>query len=225
VKSPVIAVALALAISIRADSLDAIFARMDEAAKKFKSVSANIHKTQYTAVIDDTAQEDSKLWAKKFDEGIRGRIEFFGADARTVAFHGTTAQMYWPNAKQVQDFDISKYTSPKVLDQLLLLSFGAASGAEIRKDYDVSSGGTEKCDSKTCTRVELVPKSADLKKGITQITLWIPEGAARAVKEKIDEPAKDYLIWTYSDVKMNANMNDDEVKLKLPPGVKHIGSK
>ena len=221
---PILALSVLL-LQARADSLEAIFARMDEASKKFKSVSARIHETKYTAVIDDKTEEDSKLAAKRAGNGIRGRLEFFGPDARTVAFKGNLVEMYWPKGKQVEDFDISKYTSPNTLDQLLLLSFGAASGAEIQKDYDVSPGGAETVDSKTVTRVELVPKAADLKKGITRITLWIPEGESRAIKERADQPSKDYLLWTYSDVKLNGNMPDSEVELKLPPGVKRIGTK
>jgi outer membrane lipoprotein-sorting protein len=213
-----------LATEARADSLDAIFARMDEASKKFKSVSATIHESDYTAVLGDTTHEDGKLAAKRTNKGIRARFDFVGADARTVVLHGNMVEMYWPKGKQVEDFDISKYTSPKSLDQLLLLSFGAASGEEIKSDYDVSIGGTEKIDSKTATRVELTPKSADLKKAITRITLWIPEGESRAVQEKVEEPSKNYVQWTYSDVKVNAPIPDADIELKLPPGVKRIGA-
>jgi outer membrane lipoprotein-sorting protein len=213
----------ALASGARADSLDAIFARMDEASRKFKSVSAAIHESDYTAVLGDTTHEDGKLVAKRTSHGIRARLDFYGPDERTVVLHGNIAQMYWPKAKQVEEYDISKYASSKVVDQLLLLSFGAASGDEIQKDYDVSLGGSEKLGAKTCTRVELVPKSPEGRKQITRITLWIPEGEARAVQEKLDQPSKNYLLWTYSEVKMNAPMRDSEVELKLPSDVKRIG--
>ena len=42
----------------QADSLDAIFARMDKASKKFKGVTANLHQEDYMAVIDETTKED-----------------------------------------------------------------------------------------------------------------------------------------------------------------------
>jgi outer membrane lipoprotein-sorting protein len=215
--------AAALHTIARADSLDAIFARMDEASRNFRSVSANIHETKYTAVLSEKSEEDSKLIAKRTKNEIRGKLEFFGPDARTLVFNSKVAEMYWPKANQAQSFDISKY--PKVLDQLLLLSFGAASGAEIKRDYNVSLGGTEKLAGKTVTRVDLVPKSADLKKLMSRITLWIPEGEASAVQEKVDQPSKDYVLWTYSDVKMNGNVADSMIELKLPSGVKRIGPK
>lgn len=214
-----------MVIGARADSLDAIFARMDEASRKFKSVSADMHRTDYTAVLNDSTQEDGRLWLKRGKNGIGGKVEFLGQDARTIAFQGNLLRIYWPKAKQVQDVDISKYTSPEMVDQMLLLSFGAASGSEIQKDYDVSVAGTDKIDSKTVTRVELLPKSPELKKEIARITLWIPEGEARAIKEKVDEPSKDYVLWTYSNVRMNGLMKDSDIELKLPSGVKRMGSK
>lgn len=213
---------IAVSIGAHADSLDAIFARMDKAAKDFKSVSAKMQQDDYTAVLDETSREDGELWWKKTKNALTGKVQFTGQDARTVLFHGNLLEIYLPKANQVETYDISKYTSPSLVDEMILLSFGAASGSEIRKTYAVSIGGTETIDGRTVSRVELVPKDEKLKKQITRITMWIPEGEARAIKEKVDRPSKDYILWTYSDVRVNGNIPESDLTLKLPKGVKRI---
>jgi hypothetical protein len=42
------------AAGVRADSLDAVLARMDQAAKPFRSLEANVHKTDYQDVFKET---------------------------------------------------------------------------------------------------------------------------------------------------------------------------
>ena len=216
--------ALLAAQAARADSLDAIFARMDEAAKKFKAVTATMHQTHYIAVIQDTNEEDGELRLKRVRNGIALLVDFTGPDARTIAFEGHTLKIYYPKANQVQTIDISKYTSADTVDQLLLLSFGAASGTELHKNYIVSNGGTADAGGVMATRVELVPKSDEMKKVFTKIELWIPEGKTKAIKERVDEPSKNYVVWTFSAVN-EAQLPDSAVQLKVPANAHKIGVK
>ena len=46
------------ALLVKADSLEAVLSRMDQAAKTFKSMSADVHKTDYSEVLDETNTED-----------------------------------------------------------------------------------------------------------------------------------------------------------------------
>jgi outer membrane lipoprotein-sorting protein len=111
------------------------------------------------------------------------------------------------------------------VEQLLLLSFGAASGVELRKNYTVTGGQTETIDSTVTTRVELVPKSDEMRKAILRISLWIPEGKQYAIRERVDKPAKDYIESTFTHVELDKPLPDSEVTLKLPPGVHVVGGK
>jgi outer membrane lipoprotein-sorting protein len=215
----------ALAAGGRAESLDAIFARMDEASKKFKSASAKLHQADYMAVIDETTQEDGQLRMKRSKNGVMLRVEFSKPNARLIALDGHILWIYYPKANTAERYDVNKYTSTNTIEQLLLLSFGAASGAELRANYTVSAGGTETIDSKVTTKVELVPKSEKMRKEITRITLWIPEGLSNALKERVDKPGKNYITWTYTDVNLKQPVSDSEVTLKLPKDVHVVGAK
>src|SRR5262249_44281119 len=95
------------------------------------------------------------------------------------------------------------------------------SGAELAKSYEVKLTGAETLGGQAVTKLELLPKSADAKKYVAKIELWIPaNGAPYPVQEKIYEPSGDYRLITYSDVKINPPLKADAVKLKVPSGVK-----
>ncbi len=209
----------------RAESLDAIFARMDKAAKEFKSATASLKQVEYTAVIDEKTTEDGVLHLKRVHGNVMLRVNFDPPNQRVVALNGHLVVIYYPQAKSADKYDVSKYTSKNTVEQLLLLSFGAASGTELKKDYTVTGGQTEKIDSTVTTRVELVPKSEEMRNAIRRITLWIPEGKRYALKERVDKPGKDYIEWTYMHPELNKPLPDSEVTLKLPPGVHVAGGK
>ena len=212
--------AVLAAAGARADSPDDIFARMDDSARKFKSVSCNVHRVEFTAVINESSEEDGHMRLKRSKGGILGVVEFTGADARTVGFRGKMVEMYLPKAKTVQRADVSKYTSS--LDAYLLLAFGTATSKELKAAYDIKAAGAEAVDGKPCTRLELIPKSGEVKKLLTKIELWIPDGETIATKEKITEPSKNTVVFTYSAVKINPSLPDSEFELKIPPGTKSV---
>ncbi len=217
--------AIALAAFARADSLDAIFARMDKASKEFKGVTANLHQEDYLAVIDETTKEDGVLHLKRSKNGVMLKVDFAKPNNRTVAMEGHMVSIFHPEANSVERYDVTKYTSTNTVEQLLLLSFGAASGNELKQSYTVTSGGTETIDGKVATKVVLVPKSAEMQKQILRITLWIPEGQTNALKERVDKPAKNYIAWTYSGVNLKDPVPDSAVVLKLPRDVHQVGAK
>jgi outer membrane lipoprotein-sorting protein len=214
-----------LAAGVRAESLDTIFARMDKASKEFKSATAKIHQVEYTAVIDETTAEDGQLFMKRAHGNVMLRVNFDKPNQRVVALDGHMVSIYKPMANTVEKYDVSKYTSSNTVEQLLLLSFGAASSAELKKNYTVTGGETEKIDSTMTTRVVLVPKSGEMRKEVLRITLWIPEGKSYAIKERVDKPGKDYVAYIYTDVNVNRPVPDSDVMLKLPHNVHVVGGK
>jgi outer membrane lipoprotein-sorting protein len=70
--------------------------------------------------------------------------------------------------------------------------------------------------------IGLTPKSADVRKYAATIDLWIPDGQANPIREKLTEPSKDYLLETYSNLKINPPLPDSAFRLNLPPGVKEL---
>jgi outer membrane lipoprotein-sorting protein len=203
----------------RAEPLADILARMDRAAQDFRALSASMKRIQFTAVISESNEMDGVVRLKRIKNGTVGIVDFQHPEQRTVYVNGHNIQIYYPKANTVEIYDSSKYTSN--IDQFLLLGFGTSS-AELQKSYDLKMAGMEPIGGVATTRVEMTPKSAELKKLITKIELWIPEGKDTPIQEKVTEPSKNYELITYSDVKVNPNLPDSSFELKLPEKVKKI---
>jgi len=211
--------AFAIASLAQAQSLDSVLARMDRAAKDFKSVTASVRKMEYTAVIKESTDEAADLRIKRTKNAVVAMLEYTKPAPQTVLFKDKKVSLYSPKAKMNQVYDLRDYTS--LVDQFLLLAFGT-SGEDLRKNYEVKLAGTEIIDSNPATRLELIPKSRDAKKVITKIELWIPEGQGIAVQEKVTEPSGNYNLAHYSNVKLNAPLPDSAFDLKLPKDVKTV---
>lgn len=207
----------------RADSLDAVLTRMDQAAKVFRSFEANVHKTDYQDVFQETTQEEGTFkMMKRAKTGVVLVGEFTGKDERKVRVAGKEVQIYHPKANSVDVYDTRKFT--KSADLLILVGFGD-SRAEMQKTYDISLGPSETIAGKKATRIDLKPKSSEAKKLFDMIQLWIPEDKGNPVQEKILS-GKDYHLLLFSNIQIrnvsDPPLPDSNFDLKLPSGVKRI---
>jgi len=218
--APLLASALIFSAGLaKAEPLTDVLARMDHAAAEFHSLSAKMKRVQFTAVLNESAEMEGTVRLRRTQNGTQGIVEFPQPEQRTVFINGKQVQIYYPKAKNVEIYDASKYTSN--MDQVLLLGFGT-SAAELRKSYDIKDGGVQKINGVDTTRIELTPRSDEMKKLITKIELWIPEGQSNPIRTKFSEPSKNYELVDYSDIKVNPALPDSAFAWKLPGKVKKI---
>ncbi len=211
-------------LAARADSLDAVLQRMDQAAQKFRSLTAKVHHVDYTDVLQDTSEEDGTFKMMKHAKtGVVLLGEFTGKDERKVRVAGNQVQIYYPKANVVDEFDTRKFT--KSADLLILVGFGTTK-AELQKTYDISLGGNETVGTTKTTRIDLKPKSNEMKKVFNVIQLWIPDGGANPIQEKVlsGKQNKDYKLFLFSDEQIRTSADpalpESDFKLTLPAGVK-----
>lgn len=203
----------------RADSLEEVLARMDRAAKDFRSVSASVKTMDFTAVLSESTTSTGSLAMRRTKNGNEVLIKFSEPDPYEVHLTGHTARRYSPRANTVEVYDTNKLSAA---EKMMLLGFGV-SASDLRKDYDVKLVGTENVDSVNASRIELTPKSAEVRKNYaTKIELWIPDGQVNPIQEKWIMPSKDYHLVAYSDLKVNPTLPDSAFKLVLPAGVKEL---
>jgi outer membrane lipoprotein-sorting protein len=203
----------------QAESLDAILARMDTAARQFSSLTAHIQQTHFTPVFNESEVSSGMIHMKRAKSGALVLIEYGGPNARSIAIGPRTVQRYFPKAGVVEVYDTARYTN--TIDQHLLLGFGTTA-MELKKLYDMKVAGTETLGPVSTTRIELTPKSAETLKLISKIELWIPEGQGNPAQEKITERSRETDLAVYSDTQLNASLPDSEFELKLPAGVKKL---
>jgi len=210
---------LALAAAGRAETIDAVLARMDASARQFHSFSARIQRTDFTAVLNDSEVMNGTILMKRDKNGVTGIMDFTEPNAHIIAIAGHSVQIFHPKANAVEIYDTTKYRA--VMDEYLLLGFGTTA-AELEKAYAPKVTGTDAVASVVSTRIELTPKSAQAQELIRKIELWIPEGQSNPVQEKITKASKDTILVDYSELKINPELPASAFELKLPPGVRKL---
>lgn len=208
--------AFSLSPAFAAD-LDSVLAKMDAAAPKFSAMSADLVRTSYTKVLDDKSTETATMKLRRKGRDIQVLIDITKPNPQTVAFAGKKAEKYFPKLNTVQEFDLGKYKG--VVDQFMLVGFGTT-GRDLAANYSVKYAGEETVAGQKAYKLELVPKSSKMKENFSRLDLWVVEDGTYPVQQRFVQPSGDYNMATYSNVKLNPSLTDDDLKLKLPKGVK-----
>ena len=203
----------------RAESIDDVLARMDTAAKQFRSYSANVKELRYGAVLESRDDSSGVMRLMRTKNGVVGVMDMTaGQDHTIIHFNGNTVDVYLPKANTVQRFKVKQYAA--TMDQMLLLGF-AVTGDEIKRGYDVKLAGGEVINGVAAAHVVLTPKSAEALKYVKTFELWIgPNG--NALRQKGTQPDGDYRMETYSDLKLNPALPESAFELNLPPGTQVV---
>jgi outer membrane lipoprotein-sorting protein len=213
---------IGLAAGGRAESLNDILSRMDQSAVSLRTFSAKMKRTEYTKVLNDKEESDGLRLVKRANGQTIGIVQFFGKNPQTVRLAGKTVEVYYPDAKRVEVYDAGKFGKiGKQVDQLLLLGIGVRS-ADLRRDFDITAGGTETINGKQTTRIQLIPKDNELKKQAEKIEMWVPDGESVPIQVKVTRTSGDYNQAIYSDVQMNPALPDSAFELKTPADVKLV---
>jgi outer membrane lipoprotein-sorting protein len=210
--------ALAAPAARPADDLAAVFARMDQAAPKFKGMRADMKKVSHTAVINEDSIDTGTIVVKvPKPHDYRMLMKFEQPDKKVVQVTGTTAKMYLPKANEVQVYDFGKGHKAEV-EQFLKLGFGSNS-KELTDAYTVTYGGPETAAGEKATRIVLLPKSQDVANMFQKFELWIADATGISVQQKMYEKGGNYSLATYPNMKLDSNIKDSEVNLVTPSGV------
>jgi outer membrane lipoprotein-sorting protein len=201
-----------------AQSLETAFAKLDKAAPQFKSFSADLKSMTHTAVVNDDSAETGSIKVRRDKNETRMLIDFTGADAKTVAFDGTSVSVYYPKIQTVQVYAVGDKRS--LIDQFLLLGFGATS-ADLQSKYDVTWVGAENIEGQPASHIQLIPKSKEVLQRLKKAELWISDSTGLPVQQRFFTSASgDYRLVTYINPKLNPSISDNSLKLNLPKGVK-----
>jgi outer membrane lipoprotein-sorting protein len=196
---------------------DAVLDRMDKAGAAFRSMSAKLRRVQHTAVMnDDNVDSGTVLLKRGRRRDLRMLIDLTDPDRKMVAFSDHTVEIYYPKMQTVDEFDVSKFK--ELLEQFFLLGFGT-SRAELQASYKLRLVGPNTVAGQKCDLLELIPKSKEVLQHLLKLEMCVVDNGY-PVQQKFYLPGGDYQLATYSDMKINPDPPDSELKLHLPKGVK-----
>src|SRR5580700_8636516 len=154
---------LASAIPQTGWTLDNILKQMDAQAANFHSLTADLERTKVTVVVNDKSTESGQILVRS---DSKMRIDVTQPDARTILRDGDNFYIYNPKIHRVEEYNLGKKKS--VVDQFLLLGFGT-SGSSLKESYTVTLQGEETLDNRKVLRLELLPKTEEVRKQLSKI--------------------------------------------------------
>lgn len=196
-------------------TLDYVLSMMDRAAQDFRSLTAAVEHIKYTAVVKDTSTESGEIFVRK---DSKMRIDFQSPDPRTILRNGDNLYIYTPKINRVEEYNIGKNRA--TADQYLALGFGTRI-ENLKKNYAVALNGEEEIDGRKAAVLDLVPNSAEVKKQIAHIQMWVDEASWLPVQQKFFETGSgDYFMSRYTKVMKNLKLGDGKFKPDWPKGTK-----
>lgn len=199
-------------------SLERVLGEMDKAAKTFRAAEAGFTFEQYTAVVNDTDTQKGKLYFKREGKEV-GMAADFSEPRQYAIYANGKAQVYNPKTDIVSEYKTEKNRTQ--VEAFLLLGFGSG-GHDLLSTYEVKYLGTENVAGMQAWKLELTPKSSQLRNNISQIILWIDPNRGVSVQLKMLFPGGDYRLAKYSDIQLNQKLPDGAFKLKTTSKTKFL---
>lgn len=188
--------------TLRADDLKSVLARLDAAAKNFRTVSANVvFDTETLDPVPDTdTQKATAYYERKGNSfSMAAHIHEHNGKPSPAAYTFVNGKLKFYDGSAVHNYDASKWES------YLMLGFGA-SGTELADKWDIKYIGSEVMNDVHVAQLELVAKDPQVRKTIAKVTLWIDPDSGVSQKQRFDEGPSLYRICKYSDIVLNHSL-------------------
>jgi outer membrane lipoprotein-sorting protein len=206
-----------IAFTVQADPLNDIMAKLDKSAAGFKSMTADLTQTSHTAVVDENQTQVGNIRMKRDRSAVRMLVDYSQPDPKSVQLEGTKLYIYLPKLNTVQEYELGDKST--LIQRFLLLGFGATR-AELTAANDITYLGTETLNGQAAVKLLLKPKDKEVAAKIQKIELWLAADTANPMQHKIYQSGGDYQLFAFANLKMNGNLPDSAVKLKMPKNVK-----
>ena len=198
--------------------LSVILSRMNDAAKRLKSLSADLEYTKVTVLVNDKSTEEGRLFFRKV-KPPEIRIEMQQPDSKVILFKKNKAEIYLPKINQLQEYSMEQKSG--LVEEFFLLGFGSET-EELKKSYQLKYIKEEELEGDTTALLELIPRKESVASQITKIEMWVSEESWLPAQQQFFEPGGDYLIARYSAVKVNLRIPPSTFEIIPAEGAKRV---
>jgi outer membrane lipoprotein-sorting protein len=210
--------------ALAADDLGNVLSKLDAAALKFKSAQADIvwDNVQTEPLPDKDSQTGTiffKRQAGEVEVALRLKADNGQPIEKDILYGGGVLKLYEPKLKQMQVFKAGENKAQ--YDMFFTVGFGG-SGKDLQKSWNVTYAGTEQVDGVTTSKLNLVPKDANLAKTVPRVVIWLNADTGIALKEQSFDASGNYRMVTYHGVKVNQPMPADSFEIKPAAGTQIV---
>jgi outer membrane lipoprotein-sorting protein len=168
--------------------------------------------------VNDTDVQKGKV-SFLHDKDTEMAAEITEPDKKSLIFVGGKLSFYQPKIEQVTEYDAGKNRAE--VESFLVLGFGSR-GHDLAKQFTVKYSGRETVDGVKAAKLELTPLTQKVRSMFSKIILWIDTDRDVSIKQQAFEPAGDYRLAKYSNIKLNPSLPADTFKLKTTSKTKVV---
>ncbi len=204
-----------------ADNLDTVLSKLDAAAARFKSTSADFEfDSIQTDPVPDTDVQKGTVYYNRKGNGFEMGIHINQVNGRPVpkviVVSGGVFKMYEKLVDQVTTSNkVSKYES------YLILGFGA-SGKDLQQKWNMKDVGAENIGGVKAEKLELVAKDPEVLKLLPKVTIWVDLERGVSLKQVFDEGQGQSRVCTYTDIKVNQTLPGDAFTFKTDSKTQYV---
>jgi outer membrane lipoprotein-sorting protein len=179
-----------------------ILSRMDESAKRLKTLAADLEYTKMTALVNDVSSESGRIFLRN-GKNPEILIHIQKPDAKFILFKKNRAEFFNPKINQIEEYNLEQNSG--LVQQFFLLGFGTETN-ELKKSYMIKYLTEELLAGDTTVVLELIPRKEDIAAQLSKVHLWISEESWLPMQQKFFQPSGDYLLAHYTAVKVNRQL-------------------
>jgi outer membrane lipoprotein-sorting protein len=198
--------------------LSEILSRMNDTAKRLKTLSANLTYTKVTVLVNDKSTEEGHLFFRK-GKPPEIRIEMQQPESKVILFKKNKAEIYLPKINQLQEYSMEQKSG--LVEEFFLLGFGSET-EELKKSYQLKYMKEEELEGDTTALLELTPRKESIASQITKIEMWVSEESWLPTQQQFFEPGGDYMIARYTAVKVNLRIPSSTFEIRPAEGAKRV---
>jgi len=199
-------------------TVNEVLFQMNEASKKLHTLSANLEYTKVTVLVDDKSTESGQLYFRH-GKTPEIRIEMAKPESKIIIFKKNRGEIFMPKINEIQEYNLDQKSD--LLQQFFLLGFGTDTN-ELKKSYDVNYLREEDLEDDTTAVLELTPRRGNVSAQISKIQIWVSEESWLPTQQKFFEAGGDYLVASYSGVRVNRLLPASTFELNAPDSAKRV---
>ena len=201
------------AIAAPQDDLKSVLERLDVAAANFHSATADVEfDTIETDPIPDTDVQKGVVYYDRKERAVRMGVHFNQHNGRpsgkAYTYISGAFKLFEPGVNQV-----TTYAKAGKFESYVILGFGA-SGNDLRAKWDIKYLGSETLNGVKTEKLELVAKDPDVRKNLSQVTIWLDPDRAVSLKQVFVLSATTSHVALYSNFKINQSLPGDAFTFK-----------
>jgi outer membrane lipoprotein-sorting protein len=208
--------------ALAADDLQSVLAKLDAAAGRFKSTTADFEfDSVQTDPIPDKDEQKGTIYFERAGNSFQMAAhikEVNGKPVPKIYTYSKGVFKLWEGGNLDQ---VTTFARASKFESYLMLGFGA-SGKALAEKWDITYDGPETLDGVKTDKLELVAKDPDVKKNLPKVTVWMDTDRGVSLKQVFDEGPGQYRVSVYFNLRLNTPLPGDAFTFKTDSKTQYI---